>query len=131
MPTGLYALIRFAYAEAIGREFSATLGGDQGILVGGYNGRGDDNVRYTDMPAVLLEPLFGSNPAHAEWIRSEAEQTRLARPATPKKAAAMKERGYSARMKRTSGGAWQPVAGCYRLENWYKKRRRGAAHCRE
>lgn len=79
MPTGLYALIRFAYAEALGREFSATLGGDQGILVGGYNGRGDDNVRYTDMPAVLLEPLFGSNPAHAQWIRSEAGQTRPAR----------------------------------------------------
>lgn len=67
------------YAEAIGREFKVPVGGDRGILVGGYNGRGDDNVRHTDMPAVLLEPLFGSNPAHAEWIRSEAGQTRLAR----------------------------------------------------
>lgn len=67
------------YAEAIGREFNVRVGGDQGILVGGFNGRGDDNVRYTDMPAVLLEPLFGSNPAQAEWIRSEAGQARLAR----------------------------------------------------
>lgn len=67
------------YAEAIGREFNVNVGGDQGILVGGFNGRGDDNVRYTDMPAVLLEPLFASNPAQADWIRSESGQTRLAR----------------------------------------------------
>jgi hypothetical protein len=71
MPTGLDALIRFAYAEAIGREFNVPLGGDRGILVGGHNGRGDDNVRRTDMPAVLLEALFGSNPAHAERIRTD------------------------------------------------------------
>lgn len=32
------------------------------LLVGGYNGRGEGNVRYTDMPAVLLESLFISNP---------------------------------------------------------------------
>jgi hypothetical protein len=67
------------YGEAIGREFNVKVGGDHGILVGGFNGRGDDNLRYTDMPAVLLEPLFVSNPAQAEWIRSEAGQTRLAR----------------------------------------------------
>jgi hypothetical protein len=67
------------YAEAIGREFDVKVGGDQGILVGGFNGRGDDNLRYTDMPAVLLEPLFASNPAQADWIRSESGQTRLAR----------------------------------------------------
>ena len=30
------------------------------------------------MPALLLEPLFGSNPQHAEWIRSESGQQRLA-----------------------------------------------------
>jgi hypothetical protein len=30
------------------------------------------------MPAILLEPLFVSNPQQAEWVRSEAGQTRLA-----------------------------------------------------
>ena len=67
------------YAQAIAREFSVPLGGDQGIKVGGFDGRGDANLRYTEMPALLLEPLFASNPQHAEWIHSEAGQTRLAR----------------------------------------------------
>ena len=31
------------------------------------------------MPAILLEPLFASNPRHAEIIRSEVGQKRLAR----------------------------------------------------
>jgi len=30
------------------------------------------------MPAILLEPLFTSNPQHAEWLRSETGQIRLA-----------------------------------------------------
>jgi hypothetical protein len=56
------------YAQAIGLEFGVQIGGDQGIQVGGYDGRGDDNVKHTDMPAILLEPLFVSNPAHAEIV---------------------------------------------------------------
>lgn len=70
------------YAQAVGREFNVPVGGDQGICVGGvggFGGRGDANLRYTTMPAVLLEPLFASNPQHAEWIRSDTGQTRLAR----------------------------------------------------
>ena len=61
------------------REFSLSVGGDQGILFGGFDGRGDFNLRFTDMPAILLEPLFASNPRQAEWIRSDDGQTRLAR----------------------------------------------------
>jgi len=67
------------YAGAVAREFNIPLGGDQGIVVGGFNGRGDFNLKYTNMPAILVEPLFGSNPQHAEWIRSEGGQDRLAR----------------------------------------------------
>lgn len=67
------------YAQAVAREFGQTVGGDQGILVGGFDGRGDFNLRFTSMPAVLLEPLFVSNPQQAEWVRSESGQTRLAR----------------------------------------------------
>lgn len=67
------------YAQAVAREFGTSIGGDGGILVGGYNGRGDGNLRHTNMPAVLLEPLFASNPAHAAIIKSEDGQIRLAR----------------------------------------------------
>jgi hypothetical protein len=67
------------YAAAVAREFNIPLGGDQGIVVGGYDGRGDFNLRFTNMPAILLEPLFASHPQHAQWIMSEAGQGRLAR----------------------------------------------------
>ena len=67
------------YAQAVAREFDLKVGGDQGILVGGFDGRGDFNLRFTDMPAVLLEPLFVSNPQQAQWVRSDDGQTRLAR----------------------------------------------------
>ncbi len=66
------------YAQAVAREFDLPVGGDQGILVGGYGGRGDFNLRFTNMPAILLEPLFVSNPQQADWVRSVAGQTRLA-----------------------------------------------------
>jgi hypothetical protein len=66
------------YAEAVAARFGTRVGGDQGILVGGYNGRGNDNVRFTDMPAVLLEPMFVSNPRQAEIVRSAEGRRRLA-----------------------------------------------------
>ena len=66
------------YARAVSREFGLPLGGDNGIKVGGYGGRGDFNLRHTDMPAILLEPLFASNPRHAQWIRSSEGQQQLA-----------------------------------------------------
>jgi hypothetical protein len=66
------------YAQAVAREFGIPVGGDQGIKVGGYDGRGDFNLRFTSMPAILLEPLFASNPMHADWIRSETGQMRMA-----------------------------------------------------
>ncbi len=67
------------YARAVADEFGIRTGGDDGIMVGGYGGRGDSNIYYTRMPAILLEPLFASNPQHAEWIRSEDGRERLAR----------------------------------------------------
>jgi hypothetical protein len=67
------------YARAVAEQFGSKVGGDAGILVGGWNGRGDGNVKHTKMPAVLLEPLFASNPQQAEIIRSDAGQAALAR----------------------------------------------------
>ena len=66
------------YAQRVGKVFAIPVKGDRGIKVGGYNGRGNSNLKHTNMPAILLEPLFGSNPQHAEWIRSEDGQNKLA-----------------------------------------------------
>jgi N-acetylmuramoyl-L-alanine amidase len=66
------------YARAVSQEFDIPVGGDSGLLVGGYNGRGDYNLRFTNMPAILLEPFFVSNPQTAELIKTEAAQYRLA-----------------------------------------------------
>lgn len=57
------------YARAVSEEFDIPLRGDRGIVVGGYRGRGNSNLKFTAMPAILLEPLFCSNPDHAQWIR--------------------------------------------------------------
>ena len=67
------------YAKAVAEQFGCKTGGDGGILVGGWEGRGDGNVKHTKMPAVLLEPLFASNPQQADAIRSDAGQAALAR----------------------------------------------------
>jgi len=67
------------YAKAVAEQFGNKVGGDGGILVGGWEGRGDGNVKHTKMPAVLLEPLFASHPQQAEAIRSDAGQAALAR----------------------------------------------------
>jgi hypothetical protein len=67
------------YAKAVADHFGTRVSGDDGILVGGWQGRGDANLKYTNMPAILLEPLFGSNPQHADIIRSDSGQASLAR----------------------------------------------------
>lgn len=67
------------YAHAVAKEFGTKVSGDNGLLIGGWEGRGDGNLRYTKMPAILLEPLFASNPQQADIIRSDSGQTRLAR----------------------------------------------------
>jgi hypothetical protein len=66
------------YAEQIAKKFGVHVGGDRGIKIGGYGGRGDSNIKYAEMPAVLLEPLFVSNPREADIIRSDSGQNALA-----------------------------------------------------
>ena len=66
------------YAKAVATHFGTSVGGTNGILVGGWEGRGDGNLKYTHMPAILLEPLFASHPQHADLIRSESGQHALA-----------------------------------------------------
>ncbi len=67
------------YANKVGQVFNIPVAGRGGILVGGFNGRGNGNLKHTKMPAILLEPMFVSNPQHAEWVRSTAGQDKLAR----------------------------------------------------
>lgn len=66
------------YAQEVAKKFCLRVAGQEGILVGGYDGRGDGNLTYTKMPAILLEPLFVSNPQGAEMVRNEATQIDLA-----------------------------------------------------
>jgi hypothetical protein len=66
------------YAAQVSAEFKTSVGGDNGILVGGYEGKGNGNLIHTDMPAILVEPLFANNPAHASILKSKAGRVRLA-----------------------------------------------------
>jgi len=66
------------YAQEVAKKFGLKIGGTQGLLMGGYNGRGDENVKYTKMPAILLEPLFVSNPQGSNVVRSETGRLDLA-----------------------------------------------------
>lgn len=66
------------YVKKICGLFNVESGGNDGIMVGGYNGRGNANLKHTSMPAILVEPMFGSNPSQAEIIRSPEGQQKLA-----------------------------------------------------
>jgi N-acetylmuramoyl-L-alanine amidase len=66
------------YARKVSEAFGCKIGGVNGLLIGGYNGRGDGNIKDTDMPAVLLEPLFISNPARAQAAWSDSGRSSLA-----------------------------------------------------
>ncbi len=67
------------YAKLVSEEFGTRIGADDGIKVGGYGGRGNYHLYYTAMPAILLEPLFASNPDHAAIIKSDDGRERLAK----------------------------------------------------
>ncbi len=47
------------------------------LSIGGYNGRGNGNLIYTSMPAILLEPCFISNPEQAEKVQTDKLQHEL------------------------------------------------------
>lgn len=59
------------YAREVARRFGIR---DNGILVGGYMGRGNGNLKYTQMPAILLEPFFISHPQGAAWAESRQDE---------------------------------------------------------
>jgi N-acetylmuramoyl-L-alanine amidase len=63
------------YAKLVSERFETV---NNGLLVGGYHGRGDANIKKTKMPAILVEPLFVSNPEQARIVKSLAGQQALA-----------------------------------------------------
>ena len=67
------------YAKAVAEQFGTQVYRPDGVARGGLDGRGDGNVKHTAMPAVLLEPLFVSNPQQADIVRSASGQAALAR----------------------------------------------------
>lgn len=67
------------YAKAVAEQFGTQVYRPEGVARGGLDGRGDGNVKHTAMPAVLLEPLFVSNPQQADIVRSASGQAALAR----------------------------------------------------
>lgn len=60
-----------AYTREVARAFGVP---DRGVVVGGFGGRGDGNLRRTAMPAILVEPLFVSNPRGAKCARERAPE---------------------------------------------------------
>lgn len=71
------ALYAAKVSAAIGTDVRSP--GTKGVIVGGYSGRGDGNLRSTKMPAILVEPCFVSNPAEAAIVKSEEGQNKLAK----------------------------------------------------
>ncbi len=72
-----------SYVNRISHAFDTPLANNNfakgGVSVGGFKGRGNGNLSATNMPAVLLEPLFGTNPIYSAIIKSESGQIELAR----------------------------------------------------
>jgi len=61
------------YTKRVSKFFGTDIGGNDGILIGGYGGHGNYNLKFTSMPAILLEPLFASNCKHAKWIKNDTD----------------------------------------------------------
>lgn len=65
------------YAQKINERFDEVKkvlnqgGKNEGVLIGGFDGRGNGNLVYTTMPAILVEPMFATDPDHAYVIKSE------------------------------------------------------------
>jgi len=67
------------FAQFISEDFAIPVGGNNGILIGGENGKNELDLIYTYMPAVLILPLFISNPIQASWIKDKSLQFQIAR----------------------------------------------------
>ena len=73
--------VRYAKAVAslLGTEVFAPASSWPGVAIGGIDGRGNGNLLYAEMPAILLEPLFVSNPKQAAQLKQTTWQAALAK----------------------------------------------------
>lgn len=67
------------FAYTVQEDFETALGGKEGVLIGGRYGINEADLIYTHMPAILVQPLFATNPVHASWLKNKSVQLRLAR----------------------------------------------------
>ena len=51
----------------------------QGYWPGGYMGRGAGSLKYAQMPAILCEPIYITNPKHQAMLKNEADLKALAK----------------------------------------------------
>jgi len=65
-------------AKAYGTAFNIPHFGSEGIAIGGIDGKGNSNLKYTKMPAVLLEPVFCSSYCGSGILRSPQGRKQLA-----------------------------------------------------
>lgn len=67
------------FSQFISEDFGIPVGGNNGILIGGEYGKNEPDLIYTQMPAIMILPLFISNPIHASWIKDKSRQFQIAR----------------------------------------------------
>uniref|UniRef100_I2Q583 N-acetylmuramoyl-L-alanine amidase n=1 Tax=Desulfovibrio sp. U5L TaxID=596152 RepID=I2Q583_9BACT len=68
-----------AVASLLGTKVFAPASSWPGVAIGGIDGRGNGNLLYAEMPAILLEPLFVSNPKQAAQLKQATWQEALAK----------------------------------------------------
>ncbi|MEM6428463.1 MAG: hypothetical protein AAF708_04420 [Deinococcota bacterium] len=68
------------YAKRVAQLFGINIYDANGVIEGGFGCRGNGNIKIAgaQMPALLLESLFATNPVHAAAIRSVTGQNSLA-----------------------------------------------------
>jgi hypothetical protein len=67
------------FSQLISEDFGIPIGGNNGVLIGGEYGKNETDLIYTQIPAVMILPLFISNPIHASWIKDKSIQFQIAR----------------------------------------------------
>jgi len=67
------------FCQLISEDFGIPIGGNNGILIGGEYGKNELDLIYSHMPAILVSPLFISNPVQASWIKDKSLQFQIAR----------------------------------------------------
>jgi len=81
------------FSDLVSETFGINQGGEDGVLKTTPADRGDSNLSLTNMPAILIEPLFASNPEQAEIIVSGEGRNLLAQIITQSITASFPEGG--------------------------------------